>query len=314
MNKENGMNTTLVGYTGFVGQNLANSHSFTHCYNSKNIQDSFGANNGLVVYSGMASQKYLANADPVADLALAEQAMQNIEKMKPEKLVLISTVDVYPKPVGVYEDTEAGGSHAPAYGANRLQLEKWVRESYEDALIVRLPGLFGEGLKKNFIYDMLTITPSALTQTKYEELCVKSDLVKQSYELGNAGFYKVKALSKAEKARLKEFYQNNNFNALCFTDSRTTFQFYYLSNLWKHICACLEEDLLLVNLAVEPVQAGKLYEKIFSKPFENITSAGPVSYDMRTRFASLFGGADGYISTTSQSEEEIAQFMSAWGK
>lgn len=308
------MNTTLVGYTGFVGQNLAKSHSFTHCYNSKNIQDSFGANNGLVIYSGMVSQKYLANADPAADLALAKQAMQNIHAMKPEKLVLVSTVDVYPRPAGMYEDTPAGGADAPAYGANRLQLEKWVSEEYNDALIVRLPGLFGQGIKKNFIFDMLTITPAALTQAKYEELCGKSTLIAANYEAGNAGFYKLKALPKAESAQLKEFFKNNDFNALCFTDSRTTFQFYYLANLWEHIKVCLAQDLPLVNLAVEPLQAGALYEKIFHKPFENFTTAGPVAYDMRTRFASLFGGEDGYISSAEQIESEIAEFMVAWGE
>lgn len=306
------METTLVGHTGFVGGNLLSAHSFTNCYNSKNIADSFGANNGLVVYSGMASQKYLANADPAADLALARQALENMRAMKPEQLVLISTVDVYPSPFAVYEDSPAGGESAPAYGANRLQLEQWVREEYPNTLIVRLPGLFGAGLKKNFIYDMLTITPAALTAEKYESLCLENPLVGQCYQPGASGFYNLKKLHYAQAAELKAFFQNNAFNALSFTDSRSVFQFYNLARLWKDIEACLKAGLLLVNLAVEPVEAGELYQAVFGAPFVNHTAKGPVSYDMRTRFSGLLGGQDGYLAGKEQVVAEITGFARNW--
>lgn len=303
------MNTTLVGYTGFVGQNLAQSHNFTYCYNSKNITQSFDADNGLVIYSGMASQKYLANANPSADLELAKQAMNNIVAMKPEKLVLISTVDVYPTPVGVYEDSLAGGENALAYGANRFQLEKWVREAYPSALIVRLPGLFGQGIKKNFIYDIMTITPFALNKQKYEQLSEETSLIQECYKLADNGFYQLQSIQKRKSAELKDFFVNNDFNALSFTDSRSVFQFYNLANLWEHIEMCLQQELLLVNLAVEPIQASELYSFIVGDFFENNTSAGPVDYDMRTRFAALFGGIDGYIQPKEQILQQIKAFV-----
>ena len=40
------------------------------------------------------------------------------------------------------------------YGRHRLMLEDTVRERF-DTTVVRLPGLFGPGLKKNIIYDLL---------------------------------------------------------------------------------------------------------------------------------------------------------------
>ena len=75
----------------------------------------------------------------------------------------------------------------PAYGRNRLQLERWVREDYPNALIVRLPALYGIGLKKNFLFDLHTITPAMLKPEKYTELAQKSPLVRDGYTLADNG-------------------------------------------------------------------------------------------------------------------------------
>jgi nucleoside-diphosphate-sugar epimerase len=61
---------------------------------------------------------------------------------------------VFADPVGVDEDapTPAEGLHA--YGRHRLWLEELVAARF-DACIVRLPGLYGPGLKKNAIFDLI---------------------------------------------------------------------------------------------------------------------------------------------------------------
>ena len=69
-------------------------------------------------------------------------------------MVLISTIDVYGSPVGVDEGDHIDEGRAAAYGRHRYHLERRVADRF-DALIIRLPGLFGEGLKKNAIYDFL---------------------------------------------------------------------------------------------------------------------------------------------------------------
>ncbi len=305
------MKHTLVGYTGFVGGNLASSHTFDNLYNSANIQEGFAADNGLVVYSGMYSEKFLANADPAADFARAQNAMENIRRLRPEKLVLISTVDVYPKPFSVYEDKHIhSGKDDPAYGKNRLALEEWVHEEYPDALILRLPALYGKGLKKNFIFDMLHPAPSTLTAEKYAQLCAKSPLIEASYKQDDTGFYRLSTLAPDAAAALTAFFKQNDFNALQFTDSRSVFQFYNLENLWHDIEFCLKRKLRLVNLATEPVEAGTLYELLFGEEFVNHLPKGAVWYDIRTRYGRDFGGLDDYISDRAEVVAGIAKFVS----
>lgn len=302
------MKTSLVGYTGFVGGNLAATHPFDHVYNSSNIEASAREENGLVVYSGMPSEKFLANADPAADRARAEGALRNIRAMRPEKLVLISTVDVYARPVGVYEDSPAGGEGVSAYGQNRLALEGWVREEYPDALILRLPGLYGKGLKKNFIYDMLTRTPPMLTSERYRELAEKLPLITESYTPVDNGFYRLGDVPHEVRRALKLFFTANDFNSLCFTDSRAMFQFYDLSYLWADINRCIKAGLTLVNLATEPIEAGALYQLLFGEEFENHLDRQPPWYDMRTRYGRQLGGNDKYVADRDEVVGGIAKF------
>ena len=85
----------------------------------------------------------------------------------PKKLVLISTIDVFTSPKGVDERSEIDTGNLQPYGYNRYQLELWVREHYPDALIVRLPGLFGKNIKKNFIYDFIHVIPFMLKKENF---------------------------------------------------------------------------------------------------------------------------------------------------
>ena len=295
----------LVGYTGFVGSNIAAAGDFKYLINSKNREEAFGKKPKLLIYAGLRAEKFLANNDPKADLANIEEAFEQIKRIDPERLVLISTVDVYKEPVGVDENTPIDVNGLAAYGLNRYHLEELVRETYPDALIVRLPGLFGRNLKKNFIYDYIHVIPSMLKEDKYKELSLKSLLVADSYEpLGN-GFYKCIAPTD----RLKKEFKSLGFSALNFTDSRGVFQFYDLSRLWKDIRAALDAEIKLLNVATEPVSVGEIYKALCGGEFVNEIAARPPYYDYRSAHAGLYGGKDGYFYGKDEVLEQICAYV-----
>ncbi len=149
------MKRALIGYTGFVGSTIAASTYFEYQYNSKNISEIEGKNFDLVVCAAPSAVKWLANKEPEADLRMVEKLINHLKNVKTERMVLISTVDVYPRPIGADEFTPIDmGKHFP-YGKNRYILEQEIQRLFPVHTIIRLPGLFGAGLKKNAIFDLL---------------------------------------------------------------------------------------------------------------------------------------------------------------
>jgi nucleoside-diphosphate-sugar epimerase len=149
------MTSALVGHTGFVGGNLAAQHRFDAGFNSKTIESIAGRRFDLLVVSGMPAAKWIANGDPAGDLATLDRLWNAIKMVRADVVVVMSTVDVYPTPVSVDEDTPIDPSAQQPYGLNRLELERRAAAHFPRTLSVRLPGLFGPGLKKNAVYDLL---------------------------------------------------------------------------------------------------------------------------------------------------------------
>ncbi len=149
------MRTALIGHTGFVGGNLLRQGRWDELYNRSNVADLAGRSLDLVVSAGAPAVKWLANKEPEADWAALQALMRVLGEVKAREFVLISTVDVYPVPIEVDEDTVLDRRTGQPYGRHRLLLEDFVRQRFERSTIVRLPGLFGPGLKKNAIYDLL---------------------------------------------------------------------------------------------------------------------------------------------------------------
>lgn len=297
----------LVGYTGFVGSNLAASGEFEGLYNSKNVQEAYGTCPDILYYSGVPAAKFIANKFPRQDMEIMEAAVENIRKINPKKLVLISTVDVYREPNGKDEDSPMETEGLAAYGANRLWLEGKVREMYPDCLIVRLPGLYGKNIKKNFIYDYINYIPALLNEGKMAELSAKEPQLKEFYSLREDGFWAVKA--DIDRPALKALFKKVGFSALNFTDSRGQFQYYNLKYLYENIQTAIDNNIKLLNIATQPIEIGTLHRVLTGEDFVNEVASVPPLYDFRTKHAELFGGRDGYIQTAEFVYSDIKKFV-----
>ncbi len=299
----------LVGSTGFVGSNLKAKHHFDLLCNSKNIEEAYFKNPDLLVYAGIPAQKFIANQNEEQDLKVIQEAISNIQKINPKKLVLISTIDVFSNSDGLDEDDVSCFEKEEAYGKNRRILEEWVIENIKDYLIVRLPGLYGKNIKKNFIYDLIHLFPSLLKEDKLSSLAKTSPDIQRFYEQGQNGFYKIKDLNNKDQQRLKEILKEVKFSALNFTDSRGTFQFYNLAYLWEHIEIAMHHHLKILHLATEPITISTLYNYLYHEPFVNELDKAVPYYNLKTKYTSIFQGKDGYIFDKEFLLEDIKKFI-----
>ena len=297
-------NDLLVGSTGFVGGNLSRQHVFGKVVHSSDVEGAYGLRPSLCVYAGVPSAMFLANRDPEADLAIMRIARENMRRIAPEKIVLVSTIAVYADSKGKDETSPMTEGGLSPYGANRLQLEKWVREDFDNALIVRLPALYGAGLKKNFIKDLVCVAPPLLADAKYIELASRSALVARSYDARGDGFHALRPDS--DLTALRSWFAGNDFNALSFTDSRSRFQFYGLDRLWADVLAGIDGGWGEFNLATPPVSAAEVYRHVRGGEWVNELDREPFDYDMRTVHVE-----GGYLCSRAEELDALKTFVEA---
>eukprot|EP00392_Amoebophrya_sp_AT5.2_P014629 g14790.t1 len=207
-----GPNAALIGYTGYVGSNLAAQFpGYKGYYNTQNIGELANESYEVIVCAAAPGFKLGANSlkqdvdgNPYDDGAAMEKLIAclktKVDKRNLKLFVLISTISVYavtsveesrkrdyekmkredleeegvellPDGVDVHCFTEdrfvadrqgrlqRGGLSDSEYGRNRTKLENVVHAEFckrsdrppdIDYLIVRLPGIFGKNLRKNY--------------------------------------------------------------------------------------------------------------------------------------------------------------------
>ncbi|MEK7451131.1 MAG: NAD-dependent epimerase/dehydratase family protein [Patescibacteria group bacterium] len=249
------MLSALIGYSGFIGGNLIKQTRFDDLYNSKNIADIKGKKYDLIVSAGTSSLRWKADLEPDADWQNIQKLINYIKEVEAGHFILISTVDVYPKPFAVDEDTANAGKKQKGYGLNRYKLEMFIRKKFKSSTCVRLPQTFGPGLKKNFIFDLI--------------------------------------------------YNNR----LDFTHKDSLFQWYNLKNLWKDISIARDNNIPIVNFAVEPLSTREVAKYTLDKAFATITDKPHLHYDMWTKYGSLYNSHDHYIYHRLETLEELRVFI-----
>jgi nucleoside-diphosphate-sugar epimerase len=146
--------TALIGHTGFVGGNIARTWTPDEVFNSRTIEGFRGRRFTTVVCAGAYAEKWRINQDPAPDDAGIRRLAEIVCSARIDRLVLISTVDVFPSPRAVDESTPIDPAAGQPYGRHRHWLETTLSSSI-DTIVVRLPALYGPGLKKNAIFDLV---------------------------------------------------------------------------------------------------------------------------------------------------------------
>ncbi|MEI7993986.1 MAG: hypothetical protein WCH01_03690 [Methylococcaceae bacterium] len=104
-----------------------------------------------------------------------------------------------------------------------------------------------------------------------------------------------------------DFQNDNNLQVI---DSRGVFQFYPMVNLWYDILIALHAGLKLIHLTAEPISVAEVSEQGFGKVFIQPQVDLPAIYDLRTRYADLFGTTGHY----QYSQRETIQAIRAYAQ
>ena len=137
------MTLGIIG-KGFVGSTLMRDWPADYVYDSKNIESIAGCEFDMLVCAGAPAEKWKANNYPEDDLRSLQRLFNALRSgVKARRFILISTIDA--------KDYTLGGD----YGRHRAIFESCIRSLFPHAHIVRLPALFGIGLRKNALYDLL---------------------------------------------------------------------------------------------------------------------------------------------------------------
>lgn len=150
------MVNAIVGYTGFVGLNLQQFYKLDYFYNSKNFEEARNKEFDTIFFCGIPAVKWYANKYPDEDYNIIKKIKLILNTIQAKKFILISTIDVYDiVDIQLDEDYEIKYTNNHVYGKNRFLFEEFIKNRYENYNIIRLPALFGKGLKKNIIYDLI---------------------------------------------------------------------------------------------------------------------------------------------------------------
>jgi hypothetical protein len=310
--------TGLIGDTGFVGTALASQIAFDETYNSRTIERISGKRFDTLICAGAPATMWTANANPSSDRRNLQHLAECLSAAKVGRLLLISTIAVFDDSAAGYTENNARYETIKGYGRNRRDLETECQAMHKTT-VMRLPALFGAGLKKNFIFDIVNPIPSFL---KRETLAA----IREAFSAGDAAlldrafsFDDATDMQKLDRVGLKasgdlktlqDAFERIGILARNFTNSDSAYQYYNLMNLARDIDTSLASSLPAINICSEPWRAGDLYAALTGASFEN-KAVGMVTEDVRTEYAGLFGRTGPYLYSRDEILRDLTAFVRA---
>lgn len=311
------MQDAVIGHTGFVGQTLLAQHGFAAGFNSATIQQAEGQAFATLVCAAAPGSMFEANRFPDRDARAIDSLIESLSRIRASRFVLISTIAVLDRFDGGATETTATFREDLAYGRNRRRLEVFCEGHFDRCLILRLPALFGPGLRKNFIFDLLNPVPSMLPDARLEAML--GALPKDLAALAR-GLYRHDARISMQvldrgaldqspvRPQLERAVTEAGFSAIGFTSPESRFQFYDMSRLWADIRVALQADLSAVHMAPAPLSAAEVHLALTGSPMP-ASAARTHREDMRTDHAHLWGLTGPYIMQATESLFRLKAFF-----
>ncbi|MBL4618064.1 MAG: sugar nucleotide-binding protein [Robiginitomaculum sp.] len=307
----------LIGSTGFVGKNLSQQIDFSQHYHSKNINEIRGRSFDLLVCAGAPATMWAANKSPEKDAKNLRNLSAAIQSTNTKKLVLISTMAVFSDVSSGPTESSTEYETKQAYGSNRRELELLAAESCEQLLIVRLPALFGSGLKKNFIFDLLNPIPSFLKPDVFSNLklslltserAVLSRLYLFDDKTQMWQFDRLAAKSDPSYNCLSAAFRGAGMLAREFTHSDSQFQYYNIDNLSADIIDCLRVGLDTINICSEPLRATDVHQALIGNTYRNVEPKKTIE-NMQTEHAIALGKSGSFLYSQQETLLDLKAFF-----
>jgi hypothetical protein len=309
----------LIGHTGFVGSALLRQAGFEACFNSANIAAIEGQAFGTLVCAAAPGSMLEANRAPERDAAQIDALIAQLSKARAERFVLISSIAVLADFAGGDDEGTQAFQQELAYGRHRRALEAFVEDHFPGSLIIRLPALFGQGLRKNFMFDLLNPVPSLLTEAKRDALTAALDpemagWVETLYAPDPVtGLFKLdRAALNADRRRaaLEDAVAALGASATQFHHPHTTYQYYPIERLWQDIGIALQAGLSHLHLVAEPITAASIHHRLIGRAMPD-TPARLHREDMRTRHAALWETEGPYQFSAAATLDRLADFFAS---
>lgn len=308
------MKKALIGFSGLIGKNLKDQTNFQYKFNTKNINSIQKKTFNIVVCAAAPGKMHIANQYPEEDKKKIQSLIKNLKKLKTDKFILISTIQVFEKLNNKNNEYSKKFNNSITYGKNRRMLEVFCKKHFKDFLIIRLPSVFGKHLKKNFIFDLFNSLPMMLNNDRYQKILNKipHEIKKNfqgNYRKKNEKFYLKKNLniSKLNKKKIEVFLKKNNLDATSFTNHKSLFQYYYLGNLWKDINIAIKNNLKVLNLACEPIMAKNIYKQILKSEMK-INNSKLYRANMISNYSNLWNSKSKYLYNKNETLKQIKKF------
>jgi hypothetical protein len=310
-------NDALVGHTGFVGGTLLRQHAFYATFNSANIEGIRGERFDTLVCAAAPGSMFEANRFPEKDRQKIGNLISNIGESRAQRCILISSIAVLDDFAGGYDETNASFQTELAYGRHRRELEVFCMDHFPDCLVVRLPALFGPGLRKNLIFDLANPVPTMMTGERLEALqaALPAALLNwlgrlYVHDVGSGMWKLDRSALNADPRRtaLEEALVELQGAASWFHHPETTYQFYSVESLWSDIQLAIAAGLSQIHLVTEPLRAGDIHRRLTGR---DMVSYGARVHreDMRTRHAALWGRTGRYLADAAEVLDQLSDFF-----